>query len=127
MDENYEKGAHREEGDFCLRVSRKYGNFIFDPQARLVHIGNPKGGIRSWNDSYYIKAKHNMVGAIYFVLKMAPLRFKHEYMFITLRYLFLNKIILSNPQLFYPTLKRVISSYINAYKLYKSGPKYLSK
>jgi hypothetical protein len=125
MDENYIKGAHREEGDFCLRVSRKYGDFLFDPQARLVHIGNAKGGIRSWNDSNFIKAKHNIVGAIYFDLKMAPLRYKHEYLFATLRYFILNKTILSRPKLYYPVLKRVINSFFIAYRLYKSGPKYL--
>ena len=126
MDENYEKGAHREEGDFCLRISRRYSNFIFDPQANLVHIGNRKGGIRSWNDSDYIKAKHNMVGAIYFNLNMATLRYKHEYIFATLRYLVLNKTILIRPKLYTKVIKRVINSYISAYKLYKSGPKYIN-
>lgn len=126
MDENYEKGAHREEGDFCLRVSRKYGSFLFDPQARLIHIGNRTGGIRSWNDSDYIKAKHNMVGAIYFDLKMAPLRFKHEYMFATLRYFILNKTILSRPGLYYPVIARCFSALKKAYQLYRSGPKYLN-
>lgn len=127
MDENYEKGAHREEGDFCLRVSQKYGNFLFDPQAKLIHIGNKTGGIRSWNDNDYIKAKHNMIGAIYFDLKMAPLKYKHEYLFATLRYLILNKTILSRPKLYYPVLKRVVSSFFKAYKLYKSEPKYIKR
>lgn len=126
MDENYEKGAHREEGDFCLRVSWKFGDFLFDPHARLIHIGNTTGGIRSWNDNDYIKAKHNMVGAIYFDLKMAPIRYKHEYLFATLRYFILNKTILSRPKLYIPVLKRVVSSFITAYKLYKAGPMYLS-
>ena len=126
MDENYEKGAHREEGDFCLRVSRKYGNFLFDPQARLIHIGNAKGGIRSWNDSDYIKAKHNIIVAIYFDLKMSPIRYRHEYFFATLRYFILNKTILSRPRLYFSVIKRVIASFFKAYKLYKAEPKYLS-
>lgn len=125
MDERYEKGAHREEADFCLRVTNKYNEFLFDPQARLTHIGNKTGGIRSWNDSDYIKAKHNMVGAIYFNLKMAPSKYRLEYLFVTLRYFILNKTILSRPQLYYPVLKRIIGAYIKAYRFYKAGPKYL--
>lgn len=125
MDENYPRGAHREETDFCLRVSRQFGNFIYDPNSVLTHLNEFTGGIRSWNDNDYLKAKHNMVGAIYFNLKMAPLRYKHEYIFATLRYFILNKTILTRPQLYYPVVKRVLSSYAKAYKLYKSGPKYL--
>src|SRR5690554_5672372 len=60
MDENYEKGAHREEADFCMRIYRKYGTFLFDPQARLIHIGNQKGGIRAWNDNAFVRAKHHI-------------------------------------------------------------------
>lgn len=126
MDENYKKGAHREEGDFCLRISRKYGRFIYDPFAKLEHIGSIEGGIRSWNDSDYIKAKHNMVGAIYFCLKMAPISYKHEYYFAALRYFILNKTILMKPQLYIPVIKRSISALIEAHKLYRKGPKYLN-
>ena len=75
MDENYEKGAHREEADFCIRIFNKYGPFLFDPQARLIHIGNKIGGIRAWNDNDYIKARHHMVGAIYFVLHTASKKY----------------------------------------------------
>lgn len=126
MDENYEKGAHREETDFCLRVTRKYGDLIFDPQAKLVHIGNKTGGIRSWNDNDYIKANHNMVGAIYFDFKMAPFGYRSEYIFATLRYLILNKTIIKRPQLYYFVLKRFFHSFIRAYKMNWLGPKYLN-
>jgi len=126
MDENYSRGAHREETDFCLRISRLYGAFIYDPNSVLIHLNEFSGGIRSWNDNQYIKAKHNIVGAIYFDLKMAPLKYKHEYLFATLRYFILNKTILSRPKLYSPIFKRIISSYIEAYKLYKSGPKYFN-
>lgn len=126
MDENYEKGAHREEGDFCLRIHRRYGPFLFDPQAKLVHIGNPSGGIRSWNDSQFVKAKHNMVGAIYFDLKMAPFKYCLLYYHATLRYLIFNKTILIRPQLWILASVRVISAFINAMKLLFSGSKYMN-
>ncbi|PCI99615.1 MAG: hypothetical protein COB15_03900 [Flavobacteriales bacterium] len=126
MDENYTRGAHREETDFCLRVSKKYGLFLYDANATLIHLNEPLGGIRSWNDSNYIKAKHNMVGAIYFDLKMAPTKFRLEYFLATLRYLILNKTILIRPQLYYTVITRVINSFITAYKAHKSGPKYLN-
>lgn len=126
MDENYEKGAHREEGDFCLRVSEKYGDFTFDPRAKLIHIGNAAGGIRSWNDNNYIKAQHNIVGAIYFDLKMAPFKYRFEYLFSTLRYFILNKTIISRPKLYYKVFSRCFNSLIIAIKLYNSGPRYIN-
>ena len=72
MDENYDKGAHREEADFCLRVRDQFGLFVFDPEAQLVHIGNATGGVRSWNTKASIKAPHHYVGALYFLFKMIP-------------------------------------------------------
>ena len=66
-----------------------------------------------------------MVGAIYFDLKMAPLKYKHEYFFATIRYFIFNKTILIRPQLYYKVVKRVIASFFTAYQLYKAGPNYL--
>lgn len=126
MDENYDKGAHREEGDFCLRLYKKYGPLLFDPQARLIHIGNASGGIRSWNDNRYVKASHNIVGAIYFDLKMAPSRYALFYYFATLRYFILNATIIKRPKLWNLALGRIFKSYFVARKKLKSGPRYLS-
>jgi glycosyltransferase involved in cell wall biosynthesis len=111
MDENYIKGAHREEADFCLRLTRKFGPLFFDPTARLIHIGNKQGGIRSWNDSQYLKAEHNVVGAIYFDLKNARFKYKFEFHLATLRYFVLNKVILSRPALYLTIVKRILKSY----------------
>ncbi len=126
MDENYTRGAHREETDFCLRVSNKFGDFLYDPNAKLIHMNESLGGIRSWDKNSFIKSKHHMVGAIYFNLKMMPLKYKLELFFITLRYLFLNKTILTRPSLYPTTIKRCLHSFIIAYKIYKAGPKQLS-
>lgn len=127
MDENYEKGAHREEADFCIRMVRKFGPFLFDPAAKLIHIGNQKGGIRSWNDSRYIKAQHNLVGAIYFDLKMAKPIYYLDYFTATLRYFAINKTILTRPALYFPLFKRFIRSLYQVISLRLKGPIYLSK
>jgi len=96
MDENYDKGAYREESDFCLRYTKKYGNLIYDPEAYLVHIGNPIGGTRSWkNSSGIIHAKQHMFGAWYFMFKRLPLIVWPEYSYLTVRRFILHKKLLS--------------------------------
>lgn len=73
MDEYYYKGAHREESDFCFRLSKKYGKLNYDPKTYLIHIGNPNGGIRSWDDSRgIIHAKQHMFGSWYFMFRHLP-------------------------------------------------------
>ncbi len=124
MDENYEKGAHREEADFCLRLTRSFGPLLFDSDAKLVHIGNKQGGIRSWNDSQFVKAEHNVVGAIYFDLKISRLKYKFEFHLATLRYFVLNKVILSRPGLYLIVLRRIIKSYQTARRNLKKGAVY---
>ena len=125
MDENYEKGAHREEADFCLRLTRRFGPLLFDSGAKLVHIGNDQGGIRSWNDNQFVKAEHNIVGAIYFDLKIPRLRYRFEFHIGTLRYFLFNKVILSRPGLYLIVLKRLIKSYRIAQIKLKNGAVYL--
>ncbi len=127
MDENYEKGAHREEADFCIRIYRKYGAFLFDPQARLIHIGNKIGGIRSWNDNQFVKAKHHMVGAIYFVLHTAPKKYFPIFVLDMFRYFLINKTILKRPQLWALTTSRMFSAFFEALKKHRRGGIYLIK
>lgn len=125
MDENYTRGAHREETDFCLRVSNKFGAFLYDPNAKLVHLNESLGGIRSWDKNNFIKSKHHMIGAIYFNIKMAPFNYRLIYTYFTLRYLIFNKTILLRPMYYPKVITRLFSSYITALKLYKSDPKHI--
>ena len=75
MDAQYEKGAHREESDFTLRLAEHFGLLIFDPQASLVHLGEPVGGCRSWSDGNMgITPLHHACGEWYFILKGLKLR-----------------------------------------------------
>jgi len=69
MDENYTRGAFREETDFAMRFLRAGYKFQFDPEASIVHLGVrrvPGGGARSWNDPFEI---HHFIGDWYFNLK----------------------------------------------------------
>jgi len=69
MDIKYEKGAHREEGDFCLRLVRKHGLIMFEPLASVIHLGAAKGGCRNWGKNEGIHPKHHVFGEWYFILK----------------------------------------------------------
>jgi glycosyltransferase involved in cell wall biosynthesis len=128
MDENYDKGAYREESDFCLRYTKKFGLLIYDPKAYLVHIGNPIGGTRSWkNSSGIIHAKQHMFGAWYFMFKQLPLISWPEYSYLTIRRFILHKKLLSRFYLLPKALARFTSAYFGAiYKALKE-PKYIKK
>lgn len=69
MDEQYEKGAHREDSDFCLRLTSRYGPLVFDPAASLVHLGEEAGGCRSWGMNRGVHPIHHVTGEWYFILK----------------------------------------------------------
>lgn len=69
MDAQFEKGAHREESDFCLRLTDRYGLLTFDPKATLVHLGEPVGGCRNWGANDGIHPMHHVAGEWYFLLK----------------------------------------------------------
>lgn len=69
MDAQFEKGAHREESDFCLRYTAKYGPLVFEPAASVVHLGVSAGGCRAWGDNRGIHPLHHVTGEWYFLLK----------------------------------------------------------
>ncbi len=69
MDAQFEKGAHREESDFCLRLTQRYGSLRFDPDASLVHLAASKGGCRNWGMNRGIHPLHHVTGEWYFILK----------------------------------------------------------
>lgn len=69
MDNNYEKGAHREESDFCLRLTKKYGPLVFDPMASVIHLGAAAGGCRNWGKNEGVHPVHHVFGEWYFILK----------------------------------------------------------
>ncbi|MCA9235966.1 MAG: glycosyltransferase family 2 protein [Planctomycetales bacterium] len=97
MDARFERGAHREESDFCLRLTAKYGPLRFEPQASAVHLHVPSGGCRSWNNDAHgvaqspnTYAEHHLTGEWYFLwrglqLGTIKLRDLHHYLAATFR------------------------------------------
>ena len=69
MDAQFERGAHREESDFCLRFVKEYGHLIFDPEASVVHLQASSGGCRTWGQNKGIHPPHHIAGEWYFILK----------------------------------------------------------
>jgi glycosyltransferase involved in cell wall biosynthesis len=68
MDINYDRGAHREESDFSLRLTKKYGKLVFDPKASVIHLGTESGGCRMWGMNIGVHPLHHVKGEWYFIL-----------------------------------------------------------
>ncbi len=66
FDMQFEKGAFREESDFCLRLARKFGLMKFDPAASIQHLKAESGGCRTGSDEILI---HHSIGEWYFIMK----------------------------------------------------------
>ncbi|WP_188013870.1 glycosyltransferase family 2 protein [Photobacterium damselae] len=69
MDQNFVKGAYREESDFIQRFWSNNYKIVFDPEASLIHIGHKSGGVRNWGASRGLCAHHHVIGEWYFILK----------------------------------------------------------
>jgi glycosyltransferase involved in cell wall biosynthesis len=116
MDENFEKGAYREESDFCFRYTKKYGLLVFDPKAYLVHIGNPSGGIRSWKSSKgIIHPTQHMFGTWYFMFRNLPWFTWHIYIWLTIRRFILHKKLFAHFYLLPKALFWFIYSFFKAF------------
>lgn len=68
MDAWFEKGARREETEFNLRYTKRYGPLIFDPEASLTHL-SAGGGSRTWGHVRRTVPMHHIVGHWYFLLR----------------------------------------------------------
>lgn len=68
MDAWFEKGARREESEFNLRLTRRYGYLKFDPEAGLTHL-SAGGGSRTWGRVRHTVPMHHIVGHWYFLLR----------------------------------------------------------
>lgn len=125
MDEQFEKGAHREEADFGLRITQDGRRFIFDPFASLVHIGNAEGGIRSWQQGDSVKALHHMVGDLYLLRRQIPLPQWPEYLALSLRYFVFPRGARTPVAHWIVALKRWGKAWCVAAKKAREGPKFL--
>lgn len=74
MDENYPRGAYREEADFGRRWTLSGRRFHFLPSCSLHHLGItkvPGGGARNWTQDGPLIGYHHYVGEWYFFLGFA--------------------------------------------------------
>lgn len=67
MDAWFEKAARREETEFNLRYTKRYGPLLFDPEAGLTHL-SAEGGSRTWGHVRRTVPMHHIVGHWYFLL-----------------------------------------------------------
>lgn len=94
MDENYEKGAFREESDFAMRFKRAGYVFVFQPQASIYHLGlpgAPEGGSRAFIPHKHMAGWHHCVGDWYFTLGFADCRSLPHLMRCSLRHFVVNR------------------------------------
>lgn len=101
MDENYVKGAYREESDFAMRLKRRGYSVHFCPECSLRHLGVSsvsEGGARSWwrsGSGWYF---HHCVGDWYFMLGFATSKTWAALLWRSLRYFIVNRPTLTNPR-----------------------------
>ncbi len=130
MDSQFQKGAHREESDFSLRLVRRFGLCYFDPDASLVHLGEPAGGCRSWGHNSGIHPLHHVCGEWYFILRAlqvgtiawADLPF---YFYTLVRRQLLNSINFRSPRRIIGACRRSIEGFELARKKIAAGPRLL--
>jgi glycosyltransferase involved in cell wall biosynthesis len=67
MDAWFERGAIREETEFNLRYTKRFGSLIFDPDASLLHL-SASGGSRTWGHVRRTVPMHHIMGRWYFLL-----------------------------------------------------------
>ena len=77
MDENYERGAWREETDFSMRFIREGFKFRYNPKCSIYHLGAKMvrgGGARSWWQESPFWYFHHCVGDWYFNIRFVSIR-----------------------------------------------------
>lgn len=131
MDEQFERGAHREDSDFTLRLSDRFGPLTFDPRASVVHVGATEGGCRSWGLNRGVQPLHHVTGEWYFVLKALRagrilLRDLPEHLFALGRRQVFNRANVRKPMNLLRASLRTSIGFWRAVAKLKEGPRYLA-
>ncbi|MGR9072538.1 MAG: glycosyltransferase family 2 protein [Gammaproteobacteria bacterium] len=132
MDAQYEKGAHREESDFCLRLTARHGPLVFDPEAGLVHLGEETGGCRSWGANRGVHPLHHAAGEWYFILNNMRLktilrRDLPHHAFALLRRQIFNRPNLSSPRRLREAVRRSCEGWAVANGKLSEGPRLIGE
>jgi hypothetical protein len=97
MDENYKRGAFREETDFAMRFLQAGYRFQFDPVASIIQLGArmvQRGGARSWSNPL---EWHDCIGDWYFNLRFARGRSAIPLLWFSFRHLIASRKHLHRP------------------------------
>lgn len=126
MDENYVKGAHREESDFNERLTKRYGPYLYNTECALWHIGNPNGGIRTWKETK-VKPQHHFDSSWYFLFRNVRLIHYPQHLFSMGLFFVVQEKIMFKPKALLITLVRCVKGFIHAVRLIRKQPKTLAK
>jgi glycosyltransferase involved in cell wall biosynthesis len=127
MDENYKRGAFREETDFAMRFLHAGYRFQFDPAASIVHLGIdavPKGGARSWENPF---EWHHYIGDWYFNLKFLSWKNASQLFCYSIRHLIVSRRKIQRPWLIIISLVAWLSAIPVAVVLRLRGARLISK
>jgi len=128
MDEQFEKGAFREESDFNYRYTKIAGPYKYDPKCEIIHIGAKNGGIRSWNQNEVkIKAQHHFTGFWYFLFKNVSWYHVFPHFVVAYIYFFRKKHFLLKPILLIKSMFRFVNGAFLAIKKIVQGPRYITE
>lgn len=130
MDAWFERGARREETEFNLRYTKRFGLLMFDPEASLIHL-SADGGSRSWGRVQRIVPMHHIVGHWYFLLRAIYDRtLSLPGIFLEIRYiataLLKNPQVGINPLIFFQNFFRTLAGFLIALSRVLRGARRIS-
>ena len=127
MDENYVKGAFREESDFCSRLVKKYGLLQFDPDAFIVHIGASSGGLRTFGKEKVVRGRHHFNGFFYYLLRNVRLWDYPLHILSFVSVFYKRKNLIQNPSTIFTLIARTIKGFTNGILMALGGPKLINQ
>jgi GT2 family glycosyltransferase len=69
FDEAFHGNAYGDDYDFAMRLARAGGRFVYDPEAWLIHLQAPAGGLRMSDPKNRLSEKEKIYSSILFLLK----------------------------------------------------------
>jgi len=69
FDESFYGNAYGDDYDFAIRLGEAGGRFVYDPQAWLIHVQAPSGGLRMSDTKNRLDEKKKIYPSVLFLLK----------------------------------------------------------
>lgn len=69
FDESFHGAAYGDDYDFAIRLAKSGGKFVYDPEAWLIHLQAPIGGLRLSDSKNQISEEEKIYPSILFLLK----------------------------------------------------------